>query len=256
MITHKVLLVDDDKDFATRLKESIEKQGLHVASYFSAEQAATALYSGKDYYSFVVCDIRIPFFGYQEGGLEIAKTVSERSPSSFIILISQYVTAKLVNDFMENMPHKRYRFITKSDNIEEDLIDIFKRELAKKYIFVCMSFDPALYDIYDSGIKPTVERIGLICERVDEIQYSSGIIEKVYSQIKSADMIIADITGQNPNVLYEVGYAHALGKEVILITRKVEDIPSDLRNFHCIVHDGQLRILKEKLEKRIRAFFE
>ncbi|MBF0345526.1 MAG: response regulator [Nitrospirae bacterium] len=256
MITHKVLLVDDDKNFVIRVKEFIEKQNFHVTSCFSADQALAALYKDNDYFDFVVCDVCISFFGYQDGGLEVAKTVSEKSPSSFIVLISQYVTEKLVNDFMDNMPHKSYRFINKSDNIEEKLIDIFKKELTKKYIFVCMPFHLDFYDIYDSGIKPTVEKIGFKCERADNIHYNSGIIEKVYSKIKSAHMIIADITGQNPNVFYEVGYAHALGKEVILITKKAEDIPTDLKNFNHIVHDGKLHILKSELEKRIIAYFQ
>ncbi|MBF0539640.1 MAG: hypothetical protein HQL03_15465 [Nitrospirae bacterium] len=69
-------------------------------------------------------------------------------------------------------------------------------------------------------------------------------------------MIIADMTGKNANVFYEVGYAHASGKEVILLTQKAEDIPVDLRNFNHIVYDGKLYILKEELEKRVTAFFQ
>ncbi|MBF0539639.1 MAG: hypothetical protein HQL03_15460 [Nitrospirae bacterium] len=57
-----------------------------------------------------------------------------------------------------------------------ELIDIFESGLAKKYIFVCMPFHDNFRDIYYSGIKPTVEGIGFICERANEIQHNGGII--------------------------------------------------------------------------------
>ncbi|MBF0608419.1 MAG: response regulator [Candidatus Magnetobacterium sp. LHC-1] len=256
MTIPKVLLIEDDKKFNVKLKEFIEQQGFYVDSYVSAPEALTVIYSVKDNYDFVVCDMRMPFYGFEDGGVEIAKVVSKQSPSSFIIMISNYFTTKFAIDFMRSMPHKRVTLIDKDKNLEKQLIDIFNNGLAKRYIFVCMPFDKKFTDVYKLGIKPTVEQIGFICERADEIQHNGGIIEKVYGKIRSAYIIIADMTGQNANVFYEVGYAHASEKDVILLTQKAEDIPFDLRNFNHVIYDGQIHILKEKLEERIITLFQ
>ena len=69
-----------------------------------------------------------------------------------------------------------------------------------------------------------------------------------------ADLIVADLTGRNPNVFYETGYAHALNKRVILLTQRAEDIPFDLKDYPHVVYGGRIFQLKPELEKRIRWF--
>ena len=59
------------------------------------------------------------------------------------------------------------------------------------------------------------------------------------------------MTGRNPNVFYEVGYAHALQKEVILLTQDADDIPFDLRVHNHIVYEGKIMRLQELLRKRL-----
>jgi hypothetical protein len=59
-------------------------------------------------------------------------------------------------------------------------------------------------------------------------------MEKVWEGICAAQLIIADCTEKNPNVFYEIGIAHTIGKKVVLITRSDEDIPSDVKNFDYI----------------------
>ena len=60
--------------------------------------------------------------------------------------------------------------------------------------------------------------------------FVEGILERVFNQISKADVIVADMTGRNPNVFYEAGYAHALNKVVVLVTQKTDDIPFDLKH--------------------------
>src|SRR5258708_21790898 len=59
------------------------------------------------------------------------------------------------------------------------------------------------------------------------------------------------MTGRNPNVFYEVGYAHALGKIVLLLTQKADDIPFDLKHHQHIVYGGSIDVLKSQLISRI-----
>ncbi len=81
-----------------------------------------------------------------------------------------------------------------------------------------MPFDSEFDDRYRLGIKETAKNLGILAERVDEQIFRENIPERIYRQIDSADLIIADMTGKNPNVFYEVGYAHAKGKLTILLT--------------------------------------
>ena len=61
------------------------------------------------------------------------------------------------------------------------------------------------------------------------------MLDRIYNQIAKSDVIISDMTGKNPNVFYETGYAHALGKRVLMLTQSVHDIPFDLKHFQHII---------------------
>lgn len=117
------------------------------------------------------------------------------------------------------------------------------------FAFVLMPFDPSFDDIYQLGIKETASELGIHAERVDEQIYSEGILERIYRQIEVADIIIADMTGQNANVFYEVGYAHAKEKICILLTQNAEDIPFDLRHKRHIIYEGSIQNLKKSLSE-------
>lgn len=126
----------------------------------------------------------------------------------------------------------------------------------KSFVFVLMPFAKEFDDIYKFGIKQTCEQLGCYCERVDEQIFQESILERIYNQISKADILIADMTGKNPNVFYEVGYAHGLGKKVILLTQKTEDIPFDFKHFQHIVYDSSAAKLQAELGKNVRWMIE
>ncbi|WP_412776036.1 nucleoside 2-deoxyribosyltransferase [Thalassospira lucentensis] len=121
----------------------------------------------------------------------------------------------------------------------------------KPFAFVLMPFDDGFNDIYKLGIKQTAEEKGVIAERVDEQHFSETILERVYRQIENCDFVIAEMSGQNPNVFYEVGYAHAKNKLCTLITRDAADIPFDLKHHPHVVYDGTISDLKSKLGPKL-----
>ena len=123
--------------------------------------------------------------------------------------------------------------------------------VAKPFAFVLMPFEPQFSDIYKLGIQAVATECGVVAERVDEQTFSETILERIYRQIENADFIIADMTGRNPNVFYEVGYAHAREKLVTLLTQSVDDIPFDLRHHRHIVYDGSIQTVKQKLKVEI-----
>lgn len=121
----------------------------------------------------------------------------------------------------------------------------------KPFIFVLMPFLQEFNDIYTYGIKGAAEEVGAYAERVDEQDYVESILDRIYNQINKADIIVADMTGQNPNVFYEVGYAHALGKIVLLLTQNANDIPFDLKHRPHTIYGGGIEHLRAQLKKRL-----
>jgi nucleoside 2-deoxyribosyltransferase len=126
----------------------------------------------------------------------------------------------------------------------------------KIFTFVLMPFTSDFDDIYQLGIKATCGELDIYCERVDEQIFQESILDRIYNQIAKADLIIADMSGKNPNVFYEVGYAHALGKNVILLTKEAKDIPFDLEHYPHIIYDNKIVNLKNELKKRLKWFSE
>jgi hypothetical protein len=103
--------------------------------------------------------------------------------------------------------------------------------------FVIMPFvGDLIQDIYKNCTKPTIEKLGLECYRGDDIFSTTAVIEDIFGAICQADIIVGEFTGKNPNVLYEAGIAHTLGKPLIGITQDIDDIPFDLRSIRHIVY--------------------
>lgn len=104
----------------------------------------------------------------------------------------------------------------------------------KKKCFVEMPFEKRFDGVWLSVIKPAVEALHDNCIRADNIFTVGSVLFDIFNLISSADYIIADLTIQNPNVYYELGYSHALNKKVILITQDISSLPFDLRDQRVI----------------------
>ena len=121
----------------------------------------------------------------------------------------------------------------------------------RQFIFILMPFSTDFDDVYRLGIKAACESAGAYCERVDEQFYNDSVLQRIYNQIAKADLVVADMTGRNPNVFYEVGYAHALGKEVVLLTQSADDIPFDLKHHPHIIYGASVGNLLDLLIPRL-----
>ncbi len=122
----------------------------------------------------------------------------------------------------------------------------------KTFAFVLMPFNSAFDDTYKFGIKETAATLEIQAERVDEQTYSESILERIYRQIEMADIVVADMSGKNPNVFYEVGYAHAKGKLCILVTSDANDIPFDLKHRRHVIYRGSIKLLAELLHSELK----
>lgn len=120
--------------------------------------------------------------------------------------------------------------------------------------FVIMSFssNPVLRDFYEKAVKPTVEKLGYRCERVDEQHFNDSITERIFHNLRTAKIIVADLTEARPNCYYELGIAHALRKEVIHLAYSGQDIHFDVKDWNFIIY-SRIDELTRKLRERILA---
>jgi hypothetical protein len=97
------------------------------------------------------------------------------------------------------------------------------------------------YESYFTEIfRPALESAGYVVGRADDIYASRPVMLDVQESILGADLLLCEMSGRNPNVFYELGLAHALGKPVILVSRDSEDIPFDLRHIRVLTYQPEL----------------
>jgi len=123
------------------------------------------------------------------------------------------------------------------------------------YVFVAMPFDKSVVppDVYSVAIRDAIEANGLISVRADHGTLTGSIINQIYNDIRQSTIVVADLTGKNPNVFYEVGLAHMLGKPVIQLMADGQDIPFDIAHIRTIKYDcHNLSELRDKLKNALR----
>lgn len=114
---------------------------------------------------------------------------------------------------------------------------IIQLEEVTNSCFVVMPFHPLYEAEYERVIKPAVEEAGLACVRGDEIYTQQAIVQDIWHSVRKARLVVAELSGRNPNVMYEIGLAHAIGKPIVLLTRNEDDVPFDLRALRYVYYD-------------------
>ena len=116
-----------------------------------------------------------------------------------------------------------------------------------KQVFVLTPFNDNYRGIY-LAIREVCSRLNLYCIRGDEEYIPNEIFPEIIKQIIKSRLIIANITGRNPNVMYELGVAHALGKPTIVVAQDFTDIPFDLNSKRIIIYKNE-----EQLQRRLET---
>lgn len=98
--------------------------------------------------------------------------------------------------------------------------------------------------------------LGLRVERVDTGAYSGSILQAIARGLAKADLIIADLTEANPNVMYELAVAHCLGKKVLLVTNDMNTVPFDIRSYRVEKLDPSSQQCADQLRKAMRAILQ
>lgn len=129
----------------------------------------------------------------------------------------------------------------------------------KKLCFIIMPFKPILKKVYLKAIKPACENAGFAPERLDEEKGPSNITREIVEKIFDSTVMIADMSGWNPNVFYEMGVAHTIANKTILVIHENDDLPFDVRTYRCIQYkrtEPGLEALKNNLIDALNNFAE
>lgn len=168
--------------------------------------------------------------------------------------IEFFVNDVLVASAFEQISKSQISFFFSSENeiIIKDIDIVVKKPKA----FVVMQFTDEYNDLYKEVIYPVTENYGYECQRADEAHTTNPILQDIVQSINACSVIIADITPNNPNVFYELGYAHAIKKPTILLCdRKRERLPFDISGFRALFYDNTIAG-KSAVEKSLKKYLD
>jgi hypothetical protein len=120
--------------------------------------------------------------------------------------------------------------------------------------FALLPFQDMFFEVYESAVGPAAASLGLRSLHAGEIFGNREVVEDIWDSICSARLVVVDVTGRNPNVFYELGICHTLGKECIVITQNKDDVPFDIHHRRFIEYSPEkLFKLKAALQKTMQS---
>jgi hypothetical protein len=135
----------------------------------------------------------------------------------------------------------------------EVIISDYKVSPEAPRAFVVMQFSSPYNELYSEVIKQVCKDLGIEAKRADETYGPGLILADVTRQIDESKFVIAEITPVNPNVYYELGYAHARNKPTILIADKdLKQLPFDVSPFRTLFYQNTIEG-KRKIEEGLRS---
>lgn len=165
-------------------------------------------------------------------------------------IVQEYISQKCTNAGEDVSSEKK---VGRKIVFLPTIFDVPTGSVNPTLVSVMMPFQSDLSEVYKT-IQAAAHELGLSCRRADDIWDHSIVIQDVFSLIFQSQVVICDFTGKNPNVFYEAGIAHTLGKHVIPITQSAQDIPFDLQHHRYAKYLNNaegLEKLKEDLVSRL-----
>lgn len=120
--------------------------------------------------------------------------------------------------------------------------------------FVMMPFGEWFDRYYQEIYVPAIKEAGFEPMRADELFTTGSVVEQIWDQIEKAKLLLADLSGKNANVFYELGLAHAARKPVVFTSSNIDDVPFDLRHLRVIIYDIREPEWSTRLRKSIADY--
>ena len=250
--TRCILVVEDDpvQEHAMTKIVSEAFPNIQLDTARTGKEAIAKLDSQR--FDIVLLDIALPDIS----GFDVWDSISGKKSRPRVIAVTvhsleyAWPAGKRGLDGFLSKPFTSKAFV---DQIKEqlDYLDGKRSSRWEGLLFCVMPFAPEYADLYLYGIKEVAEDIGFRCERVDEQVFTTDILARIQKSIRAADVIVADLTTNNPNVYYEVGYAHGKNKRVVLLCESADAIKFDLHGMRSIVHGGKIHTLREELRSTL-----
>jgi hypothetical protein len=165
---------------------------------------------------------------YAGNVLTVLRQMVDRNPHSLSVL-EAYLDKNFPTEstYLSAKPSERritfapYVFQVPDGYVELDLVAVM------------MPFSSEFSSVYNA-VKEAGRTCKLRCLRADDIWEDSTIVQDIFSLIFRAQVVVVDFSGKNPNVMYETGIAHTLGKHVVPISQSIEDVPFDMRHHRVL----------------------
>ncbi|MCX6291553.1 MAG: hypothetical protein NT126_07285 [Bacteroidetes bacterium] len=148
--------------------------------------------------------------------------------------------------------------LTKED-LETFQLESSVGQRVRKYLdtcFVMMPFGEWFDKYYKEIYIPAIKDASFEPIRADELFTTGSVVEQIWEQINKSKILLAELTGKNANVFYELGLAHAAVKPVIFISSNVDDVPFDLRHLRVIIYDIREPNWADKLKVKITEYLK
>jgi hypothetical protein len=188
---------------------------------------------------------------YAGNVLTVLRHIAEYQPQALPI-IDSYLDDKFPAEAIYISAKPAQRKITFAPNVFQVPEGYVELDL----VAVMMPFAAELSATYEA-IKRACAASTLRCLRVDDIWEESAIIQDIFNLIFRAQLVIVDFTGKNPNVMYETGIAHTLGKHVIPISQSLADVPFDMQHHRVLKYhpnnEGRAT-LETELTRKLKQF--
>lgn len=135
--------------------------------------------------------------------------------------------------------------------INERIREAGETSESKPHVFVAMDFDEEHIDTYQYGIHNPVNELGLLCERTDEQHFVGDIMTRLLDRLRTAELVVADLTTRNPNVYLEVGLAWGFNVDTVLVMKTGTELPFDVQG-HKVIQYSTIIELERKLSSTLR----
>lgn len=161
-----------------------------------------------------------------------------------------HAARRMSDGLLQVLPLRRIE--TVDATVEQRLRSVGDASGQRGHAFVAMPFSEEFEDAFHFGISPAVREAGLLCERMDLEFFTGDIVGRMRQRIADARLVVADLTGANPNVYLEVGYAWGCGVPTVLVRHHAADLAFDVKGHRCLSYVS-IRDLQAKLTKEIAA---